>query len=112
MRHGADDCAAGFLLPRVALQEISRLNASADLGIIGGVPTIRGTILRVPIVRIILFQGLYWGPLILGNYHLGIITPLGPRWANGKENGKSLEYRKCEKPSMRSLVLWHNEVSS
>ena len=31
-----------------------------------GFPNIRGTILGVPIVRIILFQGLYWGPLILG----------------------------------------------
>ena len=25
----------------------------------------------VPIIRIIVFVGLYWGPLILGNYHLG-----------------------------------------
>ena len=27
------------------------------------------TILKVPIVRIIVFWGLYWGPPILGNYH-------------------------------------------
>ena len=25
----------------------------------------------VPIIRTIVFWGLYWGPLILGNYHLG-----------------------------------------
>ena len=25
---------------------------------------------RVPIIRTIVFWGLYWGPLILGNYHL------------------------------------------
>ena len=29
-----------------------------------------GTILGVPIIRITLFWGLYWGPLILGNYHI------------------------------------------
>ena len=29
-----------------------------------------GTFLGVPIIRIIVFWGLYWGPLILGNYHM------------------------------------------
>ena len=43
-----------------------------------GVPKIRGTILGVLIIRIIVFWGLYWGPLIWGNYHMG---------GNGKENG-------------------------
>ena len=33
---------------------------------------IRGTLLGVPIIRTIVFWGLYWGPLILGNYHLGL----------------------------------------
>ena len=32
-------------------------------------PKIRGTLLGVPIIRTIVFWGLYWGPLILGNYH-------------------------------------------
>ena len=32
---------------------------------------IRGTFLGVPIMRIIVFWGLYWGPLILGNYQIG-----------------------------------------
>ena len=31
---------------------------------------IRGTILGVPIIRIIVYWGLYWGTLILGNYHV------------------------------------------
>ena len=31
-----------------------------------GFPTIRGTIVGDPIVRIIIFWGLYWGPPILG----------------------------------------------
>ena len=29
-----------------------------------------GTLLGAPIVRTIVFWGLYWGPLILGNYHI------------------------------------------
>ena len=43
---------------------------------IWGFPKIRGTSLGVPIIRIILFWGLYWGPLILGNYHMGLVTSL------------------------------------
>ena len=35
-----------------------------------GFPKIRGTFLGVPILRIIVFWGLYWGPLILGKYHV------------------------------------------
>ena len=31
----------------------------------GGFPKIWGTLLGVPIIRIIIFWGLYWGPLIL-----------------------------------------------
>ena len=27
----------------------------------------------VPIIRIILYWGLHWGSLILGNYHMGYI---------------------------------------
>ena len=30
----------------------------------------RGTCLGVPIIRTIVFWGLYWGPFILGNYHV------------------------------------------
>ena len=45
------------------------------VGTLGGIvrirrfPKIRGTFLGVPIIRNIVFWGLYWGPLILGNYH-------------------------------------------
>ena len=38
---------------------------------IWGFPEIRGTFLGVPIIRITVFAGLYWGPPILGNYHFG-----------------------------------------
>ena len=37
---------------------------------IWGFPKIRGTFLGVPIIRTIVFWSLYWGTLILGNYHL------------------------------------------
>ena len=46
-------------------------------------PKIGGTILAVPIIRIIVFGVLYWGPLILGNYHmdpLGESTDLNQLW--------------------------------
>ena len=39
-------------------------------------PKIRGTILGVPIVRTIVFGSLYWGPPILGNYHLDTTSGL------------------------------------
>ena len=36
-----------------------------------GFPKIGGTILGVPRIRNIVYWGLSWGPLILGNYHMG-----------------------------------------
>ena len=41
---------------------------------IWGFPKIRGTFWGVPIIRIILYWGLFWGPLILGNYHFVFAT--------------------------------------
>ena len=38
-----------------------------------GFPKIRSTLLGVPIIRTIVYWGLHWGPLILGNYHMGIV---------------------------------------
>ena len=32
-------------------------------------PKIRGNLFGVPIIRTLVFWSLYWGPLILGNYH-------------------------------------------
>ena len=37
---------------------------------IWGFPKIRGTFLGVPIIRIIVYWGLYWGPLIYGKYYI------------------------------------------
>ena len=43
---------------------------------IWGFPKIWRTFLGVPIIRIIVFGGLYYGLLIFGNYHM----PLGPKY--------------------------------
>ena len=43
---------------------------------IWGFPKIKGTILGIPIIRTIVFRGLYWGPPILGNYHIISLRPL------------------------------------
>ena len=40
-------------------------------------PRIRGTFVGVPIIGIIIYLGLYWGPLILGNYHIGLYRGQG-----------------------------------
>ena len=40
--------------------------------VIWGFPKIRGTLLGVPIIRTVVFGGLYWVTLILGNYHIGL----------------------------------------
>ena len=37
-----------------------------------GFPKIRGAFLVVPIIRIIIFWGLDWGPLTLGNYQMDL----------------------------------------
>ena len=49
---------------------------------IWGFPKIRGTILGVPTIRTVVFWGLYWGSLILGNYH--ILSGKGPPWFQPK----------------------------
>ena len=35
-----------------------------------GFPKTRGTLLGGPIIRTIVFWGLFWGPIILGNYQM------------------------------------------
>ena len=36
----------------------------------GGLPKIRASYLGVPIIRTLVFWGLFWGPPILGNSHI------------------------------------------
>ena len=48
-----------------------RVQGLRFIGFIWGFPKIRGTLLGIPIIRIIVYWGLYGGPLILGNYHIG-----------------------------------------
>ena len=40
-----------------------------------GFPKFRGTFWGVPIIRIIVLWGLYWGPLIFGNYLIDFWSP-------------------------------------
>ena len=47
------------------------MDGRAMLGHIWVVPKIKGPLLGVPIIRMIVFWGLYCGPPILGSYHLG-----------------------------------------
>ena len=49
---------------------VNQLRVAQDLALTWGFPKTRGTILEVLILRIIAFWGLYWGPPILGNYHM------------------------------------------
>ena len=55
--------------------------------------------LGVPIIRIMVFWGLYWGPPILGNYHRGIMEKENPtglcRFIKGswKRKWNLLDYR-------------------
>ena len=46
------------------------LRRSEKLGPIWGFPKIRGTLLGVTIIRLVVFWGLFWGPLVLGNSHI------------------------------------------
>ena len=50
------------------------LEALHQLGETWACLKIRGTILGVPIIRTNIFLDLYWGPVILGNYHMCIAT--------------------------------------
>ena len=47
-----------------------------------GFPKSRGTLWGVPIIGIIIFVGLYWGPLILRNYYMN--SELGKVWQTYK----------------------------
>ena len=41
-------------------------------GVYGSFPKLGVPFVGVPIIRIIVFWVLYWDPLILGNYHVGV----------------------------------------
>ena len=56
-------------------------------------PKIRGPFLGVPIIRIIVFWGLYWGPLILGNYQI-----LRNCWNFGRVSSERCLSVKCRLP--------------
>ena len=74
---------------------------------IWGFPKIRGTILGVPIIRIIVFWGLYWGPLILGNYHIHVYLGRVRCFCEHRHIGLCSEKRCCW--GLQRLML-HNFI--
>ena len=76
--------------------------AALDRYRIWGSPIIRGTILGVPIIKIIntIFWGLYWGPPIKGNYHMDLGWP-------GARDGSE---RRRLPPRGAPVGPWHSAV--
>ena len=72
---GADASRSECKLRRPLRQHPRTLKLHKDcIRIMWGFPKIRGTLLGVPRIRTIVFWDLYWGPLILENYHVRIET--------------------------------------
>ena len=65
------------------------------------IPKIRGTIWGVPTIRTIIFWGLYWGPLILGNYQIKQLEDGELYWAIRES------YRDCSKGSIPPVSTKH-----
>ena len=71
-------CSSSFVGIQAASAEVQQMQRRRSKGskepslakVIWGFPKIGGTFLGVPIIRTIVFWGLYLGPSILGNYHL------------------------------------------
>ena len=59
----AGKCAQNNMVACIVLEECTQQN-------MWRFPEIRGTFFGIPIIRTIVFGGLYWGPPILGNYHV------------------------------------------
>ena len=53
----------------------SRASAAVEYG---SFPKLGGTVLGVPLIRAIVFGGLYWGSPISGNYHIDVSAVLLP----------------------------------
>ena len=75
-----------------------------------------GTSSGVPIIRIIVYWGLYWGHLILGNFHIletanSSATPLGEAPHAGRESLKTKPGKgSCLNLSSR-LEVWAPNMS-
>ena len=69
---------------RSRLRIFGALPARLGTWLYGSFPKFRGTFLGVPIIRTITFLGLYWGPPILGMYHIRVIGDC-PYWESLRE---------------------------
>ena len=68
--HHEQKTAAMLCAAQAAVRRVARSSSS------WGLPQIRGTLLGLCIIRTVVKWGLYWGPLILGNY----LIALTPSW--------------------------------
>ena len=57
----------------------------------GGFPKFRGTIMGIPIIRIIVFWGLHRGSLVLGNYQVSQSAVCMPLWPHSRFAGSRVE---------------------
>ena len=82
-------------------------------GLLGlGVPKIRGTILGVPIIRNVVHWGLYWVPLILGNYHFWRFVHEGCKYLEIQGRGCSVDKLSGGCADTTWQHLWRNQASS
>ena len=70
-----------------------------------GFPQIRGTFSGVPIMRVAVYWGLYWGPPVLGNYHIEQSILLLIRYCPWKVWG--LRKLSCMYQNSRHVVSWY-----
>ena len=76
---------------------------------IWGFPKIRGTFLGVPIIRTIVYWGLYWGTLILGNYHIVLLAFHGV--STGRRVFRAFEF-KVGRPCFPESLKSHDRFAS
>ena len=55
---------------KIGVCDIGKRRVGADDAGVWEFPKKLCTCLGVPMIRTLVFWGLYWGPLILGNYHI------------------------------------------
>ena len=60
--------------------------ARMSFGGIVGFANMRGTLFGVPIIGTVEFCGLFWGPVIWGNYHSAVASSIYSKLI-GKDNG-------------------------
>ena len=66
---------------KARMEHLQQARSSSDVDM-WVFPKIKGTFLGVPIMRTVVYWGLYWGTLILRNYHVGFKGLWGETWVS------------------------------